>query len=585
MLAAAMTWAQDASVIKEIIIRGNSRVNTEVITGAMRTKVGQPYIQDNLDKDKKAIEDLGYFSAVSVRPTPLEAGNYNVTVDVEEFPVIKEIRVVGNTGLTTDEILKIVTLKPGQVFNANAVGPSIKAIQEAYTKRGFFADVADFTPLRGSEGTINLSIVELKVGTVSVQGNVRTKDWVFGRLIKTRPGEAFSGEKWSKDLRRIASTGWFEPGSLKSIEDAEREPGKIDLTVEVKESRTGMFNVGLQIDPKNSIAGTLRLSENNLNGTGQTVGVDLLQTTRGGGASVGLEYLNPFFDRRDTVFSAALYSRVQYRFAGIFGGNSTGNETSYNERRTGGSFSFTRARNDDLSVGITTKLENVKSNDIPSGIDPSSFVRQDGTVFSIAGTATTDRRDLPTDPAFGFFTQITLEPGIARIDEVGGAISDQSSVGTHPFIKGSVEYRRYFTKERPRTRQDFDAPRRVLAFRARAATISGTVPFFEQYFVGGSDTLRGYDEDRFWGKNMLLTTTEYRYPIQRSFNAVLFVDYGGAWGGYPSVNSFTQSSGFNLHLGYGAGLSFRTPLGPIRIDIGFNEEGRSRTHFIIGTSF
>jgi len=38
-------------------------------------------------------------------------------------------------------------------------------------------------------------------------------------------------------------------------------------------------------------------------------------------------------------------------------------------------------------------------------------------------------------------------------------------------------------------------------------------------------------------------------------------------------------------LGYGAGLSFRTPLGPIRIDIGFNEEGRSRTHFIIGTSF
>ena len=585
LIAAAIAWGQDSSVIKEIMIRGNSRVNTEVITGVMRTKVGQPYIQDNLDKDKKAIEDLGFFSAVSVRPTPLEAGNYNITVDVEEYPVIKEIRVVGNSALTTAEILKTITLAPGQVFNANAVGPSIKAVQEAYSKRGYFADVADFTPLKGSTGTINLSIVELKVGTVSVQGNVRTKDWVFGRLIKTRPGDAFSGDRWTKDLRRIASTGWFEPGSLKSSEDAEREPGKIDLTVSVKESRTGMFNVGLQIDPQNSIAGTLRLSENNLNGTGQTVGLDLLQTTGGGGASVGLEYLNPFYDSNDTVFSAQLYSRVQYRFAGIFGGNSITNDASYNERRTGGAVSFSRARNDDLSLGITTKLENVKTNNIPTGLDQNSFVRQDGTVFSVAGNSTFDRRDLPTDPAFGYYTQLTLEPGIARIDEVGGAISDQSLVGTHFFTKGSVEYRRYFTNQPKRTRQDFDAPRKVLAFRARAATISGTVPFFEQYFVGGSDTLRGYDEDRFWGKNMLITNLEYRYPIQRSFNAIGFVDYGGAWGGYPSVNAFTQSNGIDLHVGYGVGLSFRTPLGPIRIDIGFNEQGRSRTHFIIGTSF
>jgi outer membrane protein insertion porin family len=114
-IAVAIAWGQDSSVIKEIMIRGNSRVNTEVITGVMRTKVGQPYIQDNLDKDKKSIEDLGFFSAVSVRPTPLEAGNYNVTVDVEEYPVIKEIRVVGNTGLTTAEILKTITLAPGQV--------------------------------------------------------------------------------------------------------------------------------------------------------------------------------------------------------------------------------------------------------------------------------------------------------------------------------------------------------------------------------------------------------------------------------------------------------------------------------------
>jgi outer membrane protein insertion porin family len=148
-----------------------------------------------------------------------------------------------------------------------------------------------------------------------------------------------------------------------------------------------------------------------------------------------------------------------------------------------------------------------------------------------------------------------------------------------------LEYRQYFTNQPPRGRKDPDAPRRVLAVRAKYGAVSGTIPFFEQYFAGGSNSIRGYDEDRFWGKYTLQTSIELRLPIQRSFNTVLFVDYGGAWGGFGSVNDFKQSDKFKMHVGYGIGLSFRTPLGPIRVDFGFNEEKGSRTHFLIGTSF
>jgi outer membrane protein insertion porin family len=66
---------------------------------------------------------------------------------------------------------------------------------------------------------------------------------------------------------------------------------------------------------------------------------------------------------------------------------------------------------------------------------------------------------------------------------------------------------------------------------------------------------------------------------------VAFVDYGGAWGGYGGVANFTQDERARLHLGYGLGLSFRSPLGPIRLDFGFNDRGGSRTHFLIGTAF
>jgi outer membrane protein insertion porin family len=74
-------------------------------------------------------------------------------------------------------------------------------------------------------------------------------------------------------------------------------------------------------------------------------------------------------------------------------------------------------------------------------------------------------------------------------------------------------------------------------------------------------------------------------PLQKSFSIIGFLDYGGAWGGYGSLKNFEQSDEFKMHMGYGIGLAFRTPIGPIRIDFALNEEGSTRTHFTFGTSF
>jgi outer membrane protein insertion porin family len=178
-----------------------------------------------------------------------------------------------------------------------------------------------------------------------------------------------------------------------------------------------------------------------------------------------------------------------------------------------------------------------------------------------------------------------LEPGISNITNIGGSVLDPSILGNHNFIKYNGEFRAYFTDQGRRPIDHLDAPRRVLALRLFYGSITGKTPFFEQYFAGGSQSIRGYAEDRFWGNNTLVAQAELRFPIQKAFSIVGFVDYGGAWGGYGSVNEFTQSSKLQLHLGYGIGFSFRTPLGPLRLDLGFDEKGRSRTHFLIGTSF
>ncbi|MCX7800631.1 MAG: FtsQ-type POTRA domain-containing protein [Fimbriimonadales bacterium] len=583
--AAASALGQQTSVIREIVVRGNENVTQEAILAQMRTKVGQPYIQAQLDQDKQALEATGFFQAVDVRARALELDAWQVVVEVQEYPLVKEIRVTGNSSVKTDEILKVLEIQPGQIFNLKKVQPSIAAIRKLYTDRGFFANVDDFSPLEESPNTLNVSIIELTVGNVTVEGAVRTKPSVMRKLIKTRPGDTFSARRWEADLRRVYGTQWFE--EVRSSERMSEEGiGKVDLTVNVKETRTATFNIGAQVDPRSGFAGFIRLDDANFLGTGQTIGVGYLQSAGGGGPSLDLTYRNPFLDSRDTSLSVQLYSRVIYRFAGtVFGSdNNPTDEDRYTERRTGFTTLVGRPVGRDLTASVGLRAEEITTEDL-GDTSSDGFIQQDGRVAVLTLAAVRNRRDVDIDPSRGDWLRLAVEPGFSDITKVGGLFPDPDLVGSGSFVRSTLEYRAYFTDQPPRGTK-LDDPRRVLAFRARYGVITGSrLPFFEQFFAGGSDTVRGYREDRFWGKQTLLTTVEYRYPIQKAFNAVLFVDYGGAWGGYGSVNDYTQSGSFDLHLGYGLGFSFRTPLGPIRLDFGFNEEGGSRTHFLIGMSF
>lgn len=548
----------------------------------MRTKVGQPFSQTTLDADKTAIENLGFFQAVSPRAKLLDDGTYAITIDVTEFEVIKEVRVVGNKGVSTDEILSVIDLKPGEVFNVKRIQPNVKAITALYKKRGFFGNVDEFGPMRDSPSTINISIVELKVGKLVFEGMTRTRPSVISRLIKTKPGEPFNETKWTNDLRRLYSTQWFDNPQ---VIDENPDPGTVNLTLKLKDARTGNFGIGLQVDPRSSIGGFIRLSDTNFHGSGQSVGASVLQAATGG-PSVDLNYGNPFFDNRDTSFNVSLYSRVVYRFTGTgFGGSDTPtNDNRYTERRTGMTLTLARPFNDYVTGSIGGRFEGIKTADLNTTLT-DDFIKQDGTVGVLTFGLTRNRRDVDIEASRGDWLRFEFEPGYSNITEIGGQAQNSAILGSNFFSRFTAEYRAYWSPQPARDPKKLDEPRRVFALRVRAGTIRGEVPFFEQYFVGGSDTLRGYSEDRFWGRNQFISTLEYRHPIQKGFNAIGFVDYGGAWGGYGSVNEFTQSNRPNFHLGYGIGFSFRTPLGPIRLDFGFDDKGKSRTHFQIGTSF
>jgi outer membrane protein insertion porin family len=133
----------------------------------------------------------------------------------------------------------------------------------------------------------------------------------------------------------------------------------------------------------------------------------------------------------------------------------------------------------------------------------------------------------------------------------------------------------------------------VLAARAIVGTSIGDLPLFDAFIAGGSETLRGYAEDRFWGRKTVLANIEYRVPIsgkqERKVQAVGFLDVGDAYGGVwrtpdDSVVYPAEHQHFSPRWGYGFGLRFNVGVGWMRLDLGFSQEG-DQAYFSFGHMF
>jgi outer membrane protein insertion porin family len=128
----------------------------------------------------------------------------------------------------------------------------------------------------------------------------------------------------------------------------------------------------------------------------------------------------------------------------------------------------------------------------------------------------------------------------------------------------------------------------TLAFNVQAGTVFGDLPPYEAFALGGTNSVRGYQQgDVGAGRSFVQATAEYRFPIFSILGGALFVDVGSDLGtgddvpGEPAEVRDKPGSGF----GYGAGVRVQSPLGPIRVDFGLNDDGDSRIHFGIGERF
>lgn len=556
--------------LTKISIEGNKEIPTEEIQKKLGSIPGLPLTEDDVNHDLQAIYNMGWFSELYPTFEAVPEG-VQVTYHVLENPNFSRLEVTGNTKLSTEKIRNIVNLRQGKMVNIREATRKLQYVEEQYKRDGYIlARISDVQLL--PDGTLAVQINEGTVEDFKVKGNVKTKDKVILREIRLKKGEPFNSKLARRSIERIQNLGFFEDVNMKL--NPGREPNAVEMEIDVVEQNTGTFGIGAGYSSADGFIGMITVGDKNLRGTGDSI---MVRWEFGGvdNKNYELTYTKPWLDKRETSMSLSVYD-LTYEYADY---DRNGDEIArYDKKRRGQEITFGRPQGefvknyislkhrDDIYRGVADGYENSTQYYEPGYVPPPGMNipldyrkrREEnfGTTNSISFSRVYDSRDNVFDPHAGKRNSYTFEwAGLG---------------GDFKFEKLSVNYRYYLAMQK----------NRVLAFDLAAGYAWGNMPLSQRFSVGGSDSLRGYKDDQFRGNSMLRGTVEYRIPIQKKVQAVLFYDIGYAW-------DKRDQHAFDLGLmesGYGVGLRINSPLGPIKLDYGKGKQ-RSRFHFSFGGQF
>ncbi|WP_074572535.1 BamA/OMP85 family outer membrane protein [Selenomonas ruminantium] len=547
----------EGQTIVDTVFEGTTPLTENTAKAALGMKTGDMFTLKGMNADREAIYNTGYFYDLFPTFQKVPEGVV-LTYHVLENPVLKSVNITGNTVIKTELLASCVTVKPGEILNSRNLQQNIQAIKEVYRKDGYIlAKVTDMNI--DKEGNLTLKINEGKLEGFKVKGNKKTKDYVILREMRQKPGEPFNSKQARRSMQRVYNLGFFEDVNIKMNPGV--EPNAVVMELDVKEKRTGSFGIGAGYSTADGVLGMVSIGDTNFRGTGDAVSITYEKSgdeTDAQGYS--FSWRHPYIDKKETVGTLRIYNRT-YEYDDY---DTDGNlKESYMRKYAGGEITLGRPVSEYSTNYIT--LKNRK--------DSYKRHTETGNVADRSGDAGAAWRKYN----FGTTRSVTLEHVTDTRDNIynpteGGKVSLSAEVaglgGDFDFQKATIEDQRYFKVGHAQ----------VIALRGQYGLGRGHISEFNQYKVGGQNSLRGYREDQYRGSRMGLATVEYRFPIVTKVQGAVFTDWGAAWS-----KDFMPKSG-DIHGSVGVGLSLNTPIGPLRLDYGRGDKG-GRVHFSVGGTF
>ncbi len=539
------------------------------------TKSGT-YKEDVLERDLDAILVFyftrGFIQAKVGKPrVTYDSQGMVINIPVEEGSQFRvgKVDIQGDLIAPKDELFKIVNIYPGEILNREKVRETVSNLTDLYADKGYaFVDVDPQTVLNSEEQQADLSFT-IRQGSlvyferINILGNTKTRDKVIRRELKAVEGEVYSLTALKKSRERLNQLTYFKEVNLNTKKGSGDD--KLDLNVQVEEGPTGNFSIGGGYSTTDKLVAMVNISQNNLFGRGQRLSLS------GQFGSIS-QYYNLGFTEPYLLDTRVSTGGDLYRVLREY--------EDYTIKRSGGAARFGFPLVEELRAYTHYRYEKIDTSNIAPAAS-QTIKDQEGlsTTSAVYGALRRDTRDHFFDPNKGSDHVISAE-------YAGG------------FLGGSNAFNRYEGNT-----AWFVTPFWKTTFMARGKMgyIQGRegkpVPLYERYRLGGIYSLRGFDAysigpkdpvtgEVIGGTKELLFNFEMIIPLvsEVKIKGLFFFDAGNAWdtGEAYNLSDLRTSAGF--------GFRWMSPIGPLRIEWGYNlqpkpGEKRSGWDFAIGTIY
>jgi outer membrane protein assembly complex protein YaeT len=625
--------------VGRVEIQGNSSIPASIIEPALRVRAGQPFAQSVLNADLATMEDLyrrDGFGAVKVEAA-IEAeaavpGAAEVpvviTIGIVEGvrTVVNSVSVRGNESIPEAELRGALGLQPDHPFFLTQMAIDRDTIQLQYANRGYQAATVATNPGISADGTradVVFTVregVRLFVDHVLIAGNERTKRATIERELQFKPGDPLGLAAISESQRRLASLGLFRRARITELGHGSET--RRDVLVMLEEAPVTTVGYGGGFEVRHRVVrsaaapdiateklefaprASFEVGRRNLFGTARSVNLFA-------SASVHPTDSPVFSDQAAQPADLNGYGFPEYRLLGqfreprVFGSADLRVtaifeqqiRSSYNLARRSLTTDLARRLGDHFSVSGAYQLQRTRV--FNQSVEDPRLIDRIFPVVRLSSFSTALIRDTRTDPVDPVAGQYLSASAQVAARAVGSEVGFLKSFFTAQTFHALPVSRRLVFAGSARLGAARGFPQEVASSPPESGTVTSDVlrdlPASERFYAGGDTTVRGFALDQLGvrhvpagpndtldpggfplgGNGLLIFNAELRVALRGNLGVVGFADTGNVF-----KRTVDLSLG-ELRTALGFGVRYKSPVGPIRVDLGFKTPRRERERLAI----
>ena len=496
-----------------------------------------------------------------------------LTIPIDEGPrqQVVGVAVEGVAALDLEAVKKELPLTAGGPFHPRLLEDSLNLIRGDYEREGYDrAQVSAKTDWNADQSLVDVTIQVLEgpqtvLDRVIVRGNRKTDDGAIRRTLDLDPGELVSRTRLLEAERQLYRLAIF------SRADVELTPAPLgattrDVLVRVEEGKTRRITYGAGYDSEDGLGGLAGFTDNNLFGRALSLNLDARVRQKRQQFRVFVN--QPSFP--------GLRVPVTYTVFRLQEDRDTFELTKWGTRvdvlKILGNNRFA------LSYDYRIVEDRFKA-ELPP--DAGDLLREDQTlrISSLIPNLQVDHRDDPLNPTRGWNSVAQLQYSFPFLNATADFVklflqhTQYVGVGRVGVLAGSVR----LGGIEPLAKLELQDP----LIPPELGLPSSDVFIAERFFAGGASTNRGYERDRLGienqtlfpdasgklvpagGNGLFLVNLDFRFPIFGAVEGTVFFDSGNVWPDWRDLDSS------DLRSGAGVGLRYLSPIGPIRVEIGW----------------